>query len=66
MRYTVEIPSKLHDVFKSVALAENISLSELMRRSILTYCVLHKEQQAGKAVVITKNGIIEKELLLTF
>jgi metal-responsive CopG/Arc/MetJ family transcriptional regulator len=64
MRYTVDIPDKLAEVFKSVANEEQISQSELMRRALLTYAVLHKETSQGKSVAITKEGQVEKELVL--
>jgi metal-responsive CopG/Arc/MetJ family transcriptional regulator len=64
MRYTVDIPEKLAEVFKNVANEEQISQSELMRKALLTYAVLHKETTLGKAVAITKDGVVEKELIL--
>lgn len=66
MRYTVDIPDKLAEVFKTVANEEQISQSELMRKALLTYAVLHKETTLGKAIAITKDGLVEKELILAF
>lgn len=64
MRYTVDIPEKLVAVFKKIAGEEDITLSELLRRSLLTYAVLHKEVRNDRAVCIAHNGKIEKELIL--
>lgn len=65
MRYTVDIPEKLAEVFKNVANEEQISQSELMRRALMTYAVLHKETSQGKVVAITNKGLVEKELILS-
>jgi hypothetical protein len=64
VRYTVDIPEKLVAVFKKIAGEEDITLSELLRRSLLTYAVLHKEVSAGNQICITHNGKVEKELIL--
>jgi hypothetical protein len=64
MRYTVEIPDKLAMVFRQIATEAQISQSELMRRALLTYAVLHREISKGKQVSIILNGKIEKELIL--
>jgi hypothetical protein len=64
VRFTIEIPDKLAAVFQKIAAEEQISISELMRKSLLTYAVLHKEIGTGNAICITKEGKVEKELIL--
>jgi metal-responsive CopG/Arc/MetJ family transcriptional regulator len=64
MRYTVEIPDKLSKVFKRIAAEAQISQSELMRRALLTYAVLHREISKGRQVSIILKGKIERELIL--
>jgi len=64
VRYSVEIPSKLDSVFKQIAGEEQISQSELMRKALLTYAVLHKSVLDGKSISIINDGKIEKEIVL--
>lgn len=64
MKYTLNIPDKLNTVFRGLAEEEGITLSELFRRALLTYAVLRKEQEQGRAVAIIKDGRVEKELVL--
>jgi hypothetical protein len=64
MRYTVTIPDKLVSILKVIAVSDEITLSEVMRKSIQLYCVLSKQVRDGAKVVIKKNGESEKELLL--
>lgn len=65
MKYTLSIPDKIGEVFKEIADEEQISQSELLRKAFLTYAVLRKQVAMGKSVAIVKDGVIEKELILT-
>jgi hypothetical protein len=65
MRITIEVPDRLATVFKGVAKDQEISQTDLVRRAMMTYAVLHKEVSNGASVIL-RNGKEEKELVFTF
>lgn len=64
MRYTVTIPKKLASVLNDISISDEITLSEIMRKSLQLYFVLSKEVRDGAKVVIKRNGGTEKELVI--
>lgn len=65
-RYTVDIPDRLSTIFRGIAEYEQISMTDVFRRSLMTYAVLHEAVKRGSGIALTKDGVIDREVILTF
>jgi hypothetical protein len=63
--YQLNLPDKVENLINYTAISEEITKSELMRRSIFLYSIFSKERRKGNTIcIVDKNGNIEKEIIL--
>ena len=64
VRVTADLPATEVEALKALALQQNISMTEALRRAISTENLLQQRRNAGSTVLLEKNGNLS-ELVFT-
>ena len=61
VNYNLNVSTKISNIIEDISNSENISKTEVFRRSLAVYAYLYKEHKAeSKVQVVDKNGDIKE------